>query len=227
MNEVTRLTAPPTSAIAPAAIAHTVIRGRRSIRTYRPECPPDAALDRIFTSAAAAPSAHNRQPWRYLVIRDAALKVRLATAMGAQLAADRRADGDGEEAIARDIARSFQRITGAPVLILVALTMAEMDRYPDADRGQAEFLMAVQSTAMATQNLLLAAHAEGLGACFLCAPLFCVAAVREVLPIPAEWEPQGLVTLGFPAGPGKAKRRKAPAEVVLFADGDSGTIQRR
>jgi F420 biosynthesis protein FbiB-like protein len=217
----------PLAAPDPAAIAHAVMRGRRSVRAYRPECPPDAVIERIFTTAAAAPSAHNRQPWRYLVIRNPAVKARLAQAMGAQLAADSRADGDGEDAIALDVARSFQRITGAPVVILVALTMAEMDRYSDAERAQAEFLMAVQSTAMATQNLLLAAHAEGLGACIMCAPLFCATAVRQALPIPADWQPQGLVTLGPPAEPGKAKRRKKLTDFVLVADGPAGPIPRR
>lgn len=217
-----------TPLVAPnPAIAHAVMRGRRTIRIYRPDCPPDAMLDRIFISATMAPSAHNRQPWRFLVIRDDALKALLAKTMGARLAADRRADGDSEDAVARDVTRSFERITGAPVVILVALTMSEMDRYSDAARMRAEFLMAVQSTAMATQNLLLAAHAEGLGTCFMCAPLFCAGAVREVLPIPPDWEPQGLVTLGFPANAGKAKRRKALADIVRFADGPEESTQRR
>ncbi len=223
MNEfLTRL-----AASTNAAIAHAVMRGRRSVRSYRPDYPPDAVIERIFASAATAPSAHNRQPWRYLVIREAALKAKLAEAMGAQLVADRRADGDSEDAIARDVANSFQRITGAPVVILVALTMAEMDRYPDPARAHAEFLMAVQSTAMATQNLLLAAHAEGFGTCWMCAPLFCPETVREALPIPADWEPQGLVTLGWPADAGKKpKRRKALSEIVLFANGPAGPMQR-
>lgn len=219
MNELTRLPAPA------AAAAHSLLQARRSIRAYRPACPPDDVIDRVFASAAAAPSAHNRQPWRYLVLRDAALKARLAQAMGARLATDRRADGDSEEAIARDVTRSFERITGAPVVIIVALTMAEMDRYPDPARAHAEYLMAVQSTAMATQNLLLAAHAEGLGACWMCAPLFCAAAVREALPVPADWEPQGLVTLGWPANAGKPQRRRARSEFVRFADEPAGQMQ--
>ena len=66
-------------------------------------------------------------------------------------------------AVRSDVIRSFQRITGAPVVIVVAMTLAEMDSYPDESRARAEYLMAVQSTAMATQNLLLAAHAYGPG----------------------------------------------------------------
>ncbi len=59
--------------------------------------------------------------------------------------------------------------------------------------------MAVQSVALACQNLLLAAHAYGLGACWMCAPLFVPHVVRQVLELPAAWQPQALITLGYPA----------------------------
>lgn len=213
MNELTPLAIPSI-----AETAHAVLRGRRSIRSYRPERPPHDMIERIFASVALAPSAHNRQPWRFLVMHEAALKTRLARAMGTRLAADRRADGESDELIQRDVERSLQHIGRAPIVILIAMTVAEMDRYPDAVRARAEHLMAVQSTAMATQNLLLAAHAEGLGACCMCAPLFCEDAVREALSIPADWVPQGLVTLGWPANGGKKKPRKPISEFVVFAD---------
>ncbi len=77
-----------------AALAHRLIRERRSIRRYRTDAVGRDVLDRLFLSAAAAPSAHNRQPWRYLVIEDAAAKAALARAMGERLAADRALDGD-------------------------------------------------------------------------------------------------------------------------------------
>lgn len=202
--------------------AHAFLRSRRSIRSYRPERPPGEALERIFASASLAPSAHNRQPWRYVVVEDAGLKARLATAMGVRLAADRRRDGDPEEAIRSDVSRSFERITGAPILIVVAMTISEMDTYPDETRSRAEYLMAVQSTAMATQTLLLAAHAEGLGSCWMCAPLFCPAEVREVLSLPDGWQPQGLLTLGYAARPGRLKPRKPVSEFVVFAHDHRG-----
>jgi coenzyme F420-0:L-glutamate ligase/coenzyme F420-1:gamma-L-glutamate ligase len=197
-----------------AAAFHQIVRSRRSIRTYRPDPISADVLERLFTSAAAAPSAHNRQPWRYLVIADVQRKVALARAMGQRLADDRRRDGDAEDAIARDVARSFGRITGAPVMILVCLTLEHADAYPDATRSHAEFLMAVQSTAMATQNLLLGAHAEGLGACWMCAPLFCPDVVRAALDIPAHWQPQGLITLGRPADGGRERPRRPMGEFV-------------
>jgi F420 biosynthesis protein FbiB-like protein len=206
----------PAIAGLPAAETHALLTGRRSIRYYWPEMPPVDTIERILTSAAMAPSAHNRQPWRYVVISDPTVKTRLAEAMGARLMADRRRDGDPEDVIQADVGRSHQRITSAPIVIVVAMTLSEMDTYPDESRNRAEYLMAVQSTAMATQNLLLAAHAEGLGACWMCAPLFCPDAVRTVLSMPMEWQPQGLLTLGYPARPGKLKPRKPASAFASF-----------
>ena len=149
-----------------------LLAGRRSIRRYRPDPIATTTIERILTAACWAPSAHNRQPWRFALLRSLSWKDRLARAMGERLRAERLRDGDPPCLVDEDVARSYKRIAEAPIVILVALDMADMDRYPDG-RQRAEHLMAVQSTAMATQNLLLAAHAEGLGACWMCAPLFC------------------------------------------------------
>jgi len=134
--------------------------------------------------------------------------------MGRRLRQDRTKDGDDPVSIEADVARSRARIAGAPVVLVVCVTMEEMDFYSDAGRARAEFLMAVQSTAMAAQNLMLAAHSEGLGSCWMCGPLFCPEVVRATLDLPQQWEPQALVTIGFPAGPAKQRPRKPLNEVV-------------
>ncbi len=191
-----------------------LLLGRRSIRRYRPVRIDPARVERLLAAAAWAPSAHNRQPWRFALIEDGVWKERLARAMGERLRADRLADGDPPLAVERDVARSHARIMEAPLLILVCLSMAEMDRYPDERRRRAEHVMAVQSVAMATQNLLLAAHAEGLGASVMCAPLFCPETVAAALGLPPDWEPQGLVTAGWPANGGRPPLRRALTDLV-------------
>ena len=108
------------------------------------------------------------------------------------------------------------RITGAPVAILVCLTMEEMDQYPDPSRARSEYRMAVQGVAMAGENLMLAAHAHGLGACWMCAPLFAPDEVRDALNLPASWEPQGLVLLGWPSSPAKPRGRKPLHEIAIY-----------
>ena len=190
-----------------------LIKNRRSIRRYTTEAVlPDTILQ-LLETAVWAPSAHNRQPWRFAVLTKFSDRDRLAQAMGDRLRADRSADGDDPDDIERDVARSYARLTEAPVLIVVCLSMGDMDSYPDPQRSRHEWVMAAQSTAMAAQNLLLLAEAEGLGACWLCAPLFVPELVRATLGLPADWEPQGLITMGWPAVERSKTREPLEAKV--------------
>src|SRR5574341_655729 len=191
---------------------------RRSIRRYMDQPILAEVIQRLLTAATWAPSAHNRQPWRFAVLNAPEAKTRLARAMGDRLRADRLADGDDPEAVARDAQRSYTRLTGAPVVIVVCLTMADMDKYPDTRRKKAEYMMAAQSVAMAVQNLLLAAHAEGLGACWMCAPLFCSDTVCEALGLPEDWEAQAVITLGYPSSAGKPASRRPLADVLRHSE---------
>ncbi len=192
-----------------------LIRTRRAIRRYTDQPVPRSLIERLLATAVWAPSAHNRQPWRFAVLTRSSDRERLAQAMGERLRADRRTDGDPPAAIERDVARSHARITGAPAAIVVCLSMRDMDTYPDTRRSRNEHLMAVQSVAMAAQNLWLLAHDAGLGTCWLCAPLFVPDLVRQTLDLPADWEPQGLMTLGWPAEE-KHKTRLPLEQVVRF-----------
>jgi F420 biosynthesis protein FbiB-like protein len=200
-----------------------LMRSRRSIRSYLPDPIPQATIERLLEAAAWSPSAHNRQPWRFAVITSSAVKQRLASAMGQRLRDDRLRDHDPPEAIERDVRRSYARITQAPLLIAVSLSLNDMDRYPDPHRAEAERCMAIQSVSMAAQNLLLMAHALGLGACWMCAPLFCAETVREALALPADWEAQALITLGFPADAGKDRERAALQDKTQYYLDDDDT----
>lgn len=192
-----------------------LLYARQSIRHFSDVEVPPEIVDQLIDAAARAPSAHNRQPWRFCLLRDPAAKVALADAMGRRLQSDRDRDGDDRARIHADLKRSRDRITRAPLVVLVCLTMESMDQYADPVRCAAEHLVAVQSTAMAGQNLLLAAQAYGLGTCWMCAPLFCPDAVRSVLLLPDHWEPQGLVLLGFPAEAGRNRPRRARDSIVI------------
>lgn len=190
------------------------LRERRSVRRYTAEPVAREQLLQLLEIAGWAPSAHNRQPWRFAVLQSQDVKQKLAAAMGDRLRVDRLADGDDPALVTQDTERSRARIVEAPAVIVVCMTVAEMDAYADDRRTAAEGMMAVQSTAMAVQNLLLAAHAGGLGACWMCAPLFCQDTVAAVLQLPASWQPQALITVGHPASKGKPALRRAAAEMV-------------
>jgi len=182
-----------------AAQVLSLIKGRRSIRRYADRPVPAEVLWELLEAAQWAPSAHNRQPWRFAVLADAGRKRALATAMGERFRADLLAGGLSVEQAEQQVARSVERITAAPAAIVVFLSMTDMDQYTDVSRQELERTMAVQSVALAVQNLLLLAHARGLGTCWMCAPLFCPDVVRDILEVPGDWEAQALVTLGYPA----------------------------
>ncbi len=110
--------------------------------------------------------------------------------------------------------RSVERFTSASVLVLACLSLEDMDKYPDEERQSCERDLAVQSLGAAIQNLLLAAHAYSLGACWYCAPIFCKEVVRQALGLPDEVEPQALITLGYPDEAPKMPLRRPIQEYV-------------
>lgn len=197
---------------------HTPLVGlmlnRRSIRRYKPDAVPRSVIQTLLTAAVWSPSAHNRQPWRFAVVETPHVKEHLARVMGERLRRDLTADQLPAHVIEKDAARSYERIISAPVLIILALSMVDMDSYPDERRSHNEYLMAVQSTAMAGQNLLLAASEAGLGACWMCAPLFCPDVVQAALELPPDWRPQALITLGYPAESREKTRKPLEDRVV-------------
>lgn len=191
-------------------------QSRRSVRRFLPDPIPRSTIQSLLETGLLAPSAHNRQPWRFAVLTTRTAKVCLAEAMGAEFRRDLLADGLPPEQAERQAARSYARITEAPLVILLCLTMAEMDRYPDEKRRRAEYLMATQSVALAGGTMLLAAQAEGLGGVWVCAPLFAPETARRALSLPPDWEPQGMLLLGRPAKSPPARVRKPLSEVALF-----------
>ncbi|NUM45240.1 MAG: nitroreductase family protein [Anaerolineales bacterium] len=203
---------------SPSLDFHPFIRSRRSVRRFLPDPVPRAVIERVLETGTYAPSAHNRQPWRFAVLTTSAAKTHLADAMGADFRRDLLADGLSLAEIETQITRSHARICEAPVVILLCLTLADMDTYPDEKRQRAEYLMATQSVALAGGTILLAAHAEGLGGVWVCAPLFAPDTVRGALSLPPDWEPQGMLLMGYPAVVPEARVRKAVEEVTFFVN---------
>ena len=134
-----------------AADLSQLLRQRRSLRRYHADAVPDDYIEQILEAAIWAPSAHNRQPWRFAVIREEETKARLARAMGAKLRSDLSADNVPQRVIDADVDRSYQRISAAPLLILLCMSLRDMDVYGDGRRDAHERTMAQQSAAMAGQ----------------------------------------------------------------------------
>jgi len=192
------------------------IRGRRTVRRFLRRPVEKELLERILEAATWAPSAHNAQPWRFYVLTDPDVKKRLAEEMAEAWERDLERDGVPLEERRSLTSESVERITEAPVAVVACMTMRDMDRYPDERRMMAERTMAVQSVTAAVQNMLLAAHGLGLGACWMCAPLFCPDVVRRVLGMPEDVEPQALILLGYPAEEPEPPKRKPLSEVTVW-----------
>jgi coenzyme F420-0:L-glutamate ligase/coenzyme F420-1:gamma-L-glutamate ligase len=174
-----------------------VVKQRRSIRKYLPKPVQKEVILQVLASAGCAPSAHNSQPWRFIILQDAIVKRRLADAMADVWAKDLQRDGIKVE-LTKHTER-VERFATAPVLILACLTIVDLRKFPDSERQMCERDLAVQSFGAALQNLLLAAYVKGLGACWFCAPAFCKETVRRILKIPDTVEPQAFVAMGYPA----------------------------
>ena len=194
---------------------HTFLRTRRSIRRFKPDAVPDSVLTEILHTATFAPSAHNRQPWRFAVVTDSSVKNDLAETMTNEFQRELEADHLPPDKISKRVTRSRERILSTPVIIILSVDMSEMDTYPDRRRKKIEYVMATQSTANAGMQLLLAAHAEGLGGVWVCSPLFAQETVQSALNLPKTWEPQAMFLLGYPNESPKQRERKALEQFVM------------
>lgn len=170
---------------------HNFLRSRRSIRRLRPDAIPDSVIERILTTATFAPSAHNLQPWRFVVVKDPNARKRLGLALTTKMRLDMQAAGASETEIEARVSSSLRRLDEAPVVILLCREVTAVRT--DAPE---ETIMAIQSVAAAGLQLLLAAHAEGLGGNWICWPLYAQEETRAALGLPKTWEPEAMFFIG-------------------------------
>ena len=192
----------------------SVVRGRRSVRYYQEREVPRQLIEEVLEAARWAPSPHGRQPWRFAILTRPDLKERLADAMGATWRANLAMDREPEEVINQRLEQSRQRLLRAPVLIIPCLYVQELDQYPDAQRQQAETIMAIQSLGAAVENLMLAAWSLGLESGWMCAPLFCPEIVCQALDLDPALTPHALITLGY-LGREPKRREHRPIEKLI------------
>lgn len=192
------------------------IRNRRSIRKYTSQVISSDIIKDLLDAAIYAPSAHNAQPWRFIVLSDLSRKRILAQVMAKSWMQDLQKDGFTKDVSTGKMKVSIDRFANVPVLILACLTMQDMNQYSDNERRQFEHDLAVQSLSAAIQNILLAAHDKGLGACWYCAPIFCKTAIRTLLKLPDDIDPQALITVGYPAETPNIPRRKPLENIAYF-----------
>ncbi len=182
------------------------IKERRSVRKYQASAVAPDLVEEILAAAGWAPSAHNAQPWRFIILTDDSVKRFLAEAMAESWVKDMNKDGINVDSNIRQV--RVDRFATAPIIILACLTMNGMNKFSDEKRQRVEMDLAMQSFGAAMQNMFLAAQAKGLGACWFCAPGFCKETVRKVLKIPKDVDPEALVIMGYPAEKPQVPTRK-------------------
>lgn len=163
-----------------------VIRQRKSIRRYKPDPFPDDVLNRVLEAARLAPSGKNLQPWRFIVVKNQERKEQLARA---------------------SVGQYF--MAGAPVII-VACGNPE-NCYTKLGRYMKSWPVDVT---IALEHLILQAHEEGLGTCWIGA--FEEGEVKSILGVPEDWKVLALTPLGYPAESPADRGRKSLEEIVSY-----------
>jgi nitroreductase len=190
----------------------------RAIRRYTDDPIPEAALRDILFAATRAPSGSNRQPFRFLVLRDSptarAAKQLIGDAARQMWGEKRRNDGydqgsgsraDSPKArMAASMEHYVANFERAPVVVLPLL---QRYREPTPSEGGSVY--------PACQNLLLAARALGYGGVLTIFSAFVDDELHELLGIPDDVFIAGTITLGRPAGGHGPVRRRPLAELVF------------
>ncbi|MHC4638006.1 MAG: nitroreductase family protein [Planctomycetota bacterium] len=190
---------------------------RRSIRKYTDQKVGREKIEQLIEVASWAPSNHNRQGWKFIVFEDSqeihTLSKQTRKFMKKSLeGAHKLVAGKAEELI--HYSGAFD---SAPVLILVMHKKSPAVSKYIIDSGTSILASGeVLSTAMACQNLLLAAKAMGLGTCIMTAPLLAGTVWKSLDNLPAGFEPTCLITIGYPAETPEAPRRKKLEHIIEY-----------
>lgn len=167
---------------------YQAVMQRRSVRSYKPEPVPEEILLRILDAGRLAPSAWNAQPWRFVVVRDEAMRLLVA-----------------RNSPSRTKEQMF--IAEAPVIVVAVATVT------DRVMGNGVTSWPIDM-AIAIDHMMLAAAGEGLGTCWIGS--FKPEMIKEILGIPEEMQIAALFPLGYPADEPKRKSRKELGEIICW-----------
>ena len=184
-----------------------LLRQRRSVRRFKPDPVPEALVQRLIEGAVCAPSASNKQPWKFLLVENRALIEALAAAVRASTALVAQHIPEASQAAFERYGDYFTRFEHAPLVIvpiykpLTLLSNLTSDDLPAAERAaivQLEQDSGLVGTSLALGHLLLLAHELGLGASGMTGPLLARPALKRLLEVPPAWDIVALVPVGFP-----------------------------
>jgi nitroreductase len=170
---------------------------RQSVSKVKPDAVPRELIERLLDAAVQAPNHHKVRPWRLIVLQNSA-REKLGEVMAQSLQARK------AEATADDVQKERQKPLRAPVVIAVAVDKPAIPKVLEIEN--------VAAAAAAAQNLLLAAHALGLGAIWRTGEAASDASIKAFLGLAPDQHVIGFVYVGFP------ETQPAPPQRPSFED---------
>ena len=199
----------------------SLLGARRSVREFTGEPVSDAQIERLIEAAQCAPSATNRQPWRFYVVRSRPLIEQLAQAVRERV-------DTVKHSIREDFREEFVRysefftgFTRAPAVVvglyrssLPALSLLSAEG-PEADTDWLANRLALDAligVSAALENMATMATGLGLSTCWMTGPLIAERQMQQLLSLPADWRIGALLSVGraraTPPTPGRRPRDK-------------------
>jgi nitroreductase len=180
------------------------LRTRRSVRRYTTRLVERDTLEMLLEAAALAPSAGNSQPWAFGVVQGTERVRVYSDRAKALFLVQSEEDASAADARARMSDPATNVYRGAPTLVAIY--------------AKTSGTWAMTDCAMAAQNLMLAAHAHGLGTCWIGwgQSLFDSAELKRELGVPAEYRAVGQLIVGYPEGELPPSRGRNAPEVLFW-----------
>lgn len=198
-----------------------VIQDRRSIRDFTEEPVSDEHLDMILEAARQAPSGENAQPWRFIIVKDEAMRKKMGAIAGG---------GSGRRFTAEFVTKkmqerfatlqdeakrqaAFQKLTSGQVSTFMADAPINL-----VVCGKKDVWDMPYDTSAAIENILLMVTALGLGACWVIAPCIDIRdeeRIKELLGIPEGFKAVSILSIGHPTRPHR-QRPRLPLNELVF-----------
>ena len=172
------------------------IQHRRSIRKYTSDTIEPEKLQSVLEAGRLAPSGNNKQPWSFIVVQS-----------------------EQQRQAVMEACHNQTWMMTAPLFIVAVADMAarseaDLPIFIDENSPHWELKRAIRDTAIATENIMLEADAQGLGTCWV--GFFVQSEIRPVLGIPNTRFVLGVIPIGYPAERPPARPRKPLSEIVRY-----------